>query len=370
LTLGLSGAALSHEGESPYGEWRSSGNDEFSQGLLENLQIDSSSEDLILGRSRQGVYLPAGGFTSSFFETKVPFDSVMIGYSAEIAEESDLTVHIRALGGPGGSKTRWHQVQSEDDRVFEKGPFRFLQYRISMRTSQPEHSPRFHFLSAVFARQASAHPQLKPLGTGNGNVPRPEIVSRSDWGAKPPKKPYGRHTPVYLVVHHTGVPDFSSYVGAASIRGIQNFHQNGRGWNDIGYHFLIGPEGTIYQGRPEGVVGAHATPNTGKVGISLIGNFQDEGKDDLTPATRRSLVQLMAWLAGSYSIDPGTHIQGHRDWNQTNCPGQRVYDQLDQLRSDVAKTLADADSGDPVVPDPPGTGHDSEDGVGGSEATR
>jgi hypothetical protein len=58
------------------------------------------------------------------------------------------------------------------------------------------------------------------------------------------------------------------------VRGIQGFHQNGRGWIDIGYHFLIGPEGIIYQGRPENVRGAHATPNTNKVGICLIGDYQ------------------------------------------------------------------------------------------------
>jgi N-acetylmuramoyl-L-alanine amidase CwlA len=116
---------------------------------------------------------------------------------------------------------------------------------------------------------------------------------------------------------------------------------------------VIGPEGAIYQGRPENVVGAHAQPNTGKVGISLVGNYETPNGDELTPETRKSLIKLLAWLAGSYSIDPGSHITGHKDWMSTDCPGQRVYEQLNQLRLDVAKYIADSEHGVPVVPEPP-----------------
>lgn len=55
---------------------------------------------------------------------------------------------------------------------------------------------------------------------------------------------------------------------------IQDFHINGRGWKDIGYHFCYDDSGRIYQGMPETIVGTHAGPaNTGNIGASMMGNF-------------------------------------------------------------------------------------------------
>jgi hypothetical protein len=79
------------------------------------------------------------------------------------------------------------------------------------------------------------------------------------------------------------------------------------------------------------------------VGICLIGDYQDN--DELKPETREALVELLAWLAATYEIDPTSKITGHRDWNDTNCPGIDVYEELPEIRQDV-KDVIDAAGGE------------------------
>jgi N-acetylmuramoyl-L-alanine amidase len=61
---------------------------------------------------------------------------------------------------------------------------------------------------------------------------------------------------------------------AAIVRSYQNYHIDLNGWNDIGYNFLVGEDGNVYEGRGWAAVGAHApTYNTRSIGICIIGDF-------------------------------------------------------------------------------------------------
>jgi hypothetical protein len=173
-------------------------------------------------------------------------------------------------------------------------------------------------------------------------VAKPEVVSRSQWGARPPKSSYTQHKPQRLIVHHSYIPNHSHYKGAASIRGIQNYHMDNANtkWNDIGYHFLIGPEGVIYQGRPETVVGAHCSPNTNSVGVCLIGDY-DPGKDPIPVVMEDSLIKLLAWLASNYKVDPRINIYGHCDFSPKSCPGKNVYVRLPQYKDLLIKIIGE-----------------------------
>lgn len=158
---------------------------------------------------------------------------------------------------------------------------------------------------------------------------KPTVLSRAQWKARPAKSGYTKHSPQRIIVHHSYLPSQAQYSGAATIRGIQNYHMDDADtkWADIGYHFLIGPDGVIYEGRPETVVGAHCSPNTNAVGICLIGDY-DNGKDELTAASEQSLLKLMSWLASNYRIDPKTNVFGHCDFSSKSCPGTTVYANL------------------------------------------
>jgi hypothetical protein len=171
-------------------------------------------------------------------------------------------------------------------------------------------------------------------------VAKPTTVTRAQWGARPPKSSYTQHAPQRLIVHHSYIPNQSQYKGAASIRGIQNYHMDDpkTKWADIGYHFLIGPEGTIYEGRPETVVGAHCSPNTNSVGICLIGDY-DPGKDPIPAVMQESLIKVLSWLASKYRVDPKVNLYGHCDFSTKSCPGKNDYDRLPEYRDLILQTI-------------------------------
>lgn len=65
------------------------------------------------------------------------------------------------------------------------------------------------------------------------------IVSRATWGARPAKSIHTIETvPVpFVIIHHSYQPAvcYTPEACEAAMRGMQNFHQNDRGWADIGY---------------------------------------------------------------------------------------------------------------------------------------
>lgn len=171
--------------------------------------------------------------------------------------------------------------------------------------------------------------------------PKPDVLSRSAWGARPPKGSYSQHRVQRIILHHSWIPSAAQYTGAGTIRGIQNYHMDSSatGWNDIGYHFLIGPDGKIYQGRPETVVGAHCSPNTNSVGICMIGDY-DEGKDEINPAMEESMLKLVSWLASNYKVDPKVNLYGHCDFSEKSCPGTAAYKRLPKYREIVQANIS------------------------------
>ncbi len=80
-----------------------------------------------------------------------------------------------------------------------------------------------------------------------------------------------------VLIHHTEAPDQCHDQNAciAAVKDIQNFHINTRHWYDIGYNFLLGGDGHIYEGRGWSEEGAHTIGlNNMSVALSLIGNFE------------------------------------------------------------------------------------------------
>jgi peptidoglycan recognition protein len=61
------------------------------------------------------------------------------------------------------------------------------------------------------------------------------------------------------------------------VQGFQDYHMDSNGWSDIGYNFLVGGDGNIYEGRGWERVGAHAPGyNSNSMGICFIGSFTCE----------------------------------------------------------------------------------------------
>jgi len=106
----------------------------------------------------------------------------------------------------------------------------------------------------------------------------PKIISREDWNARSPKaQPARLPSPVpYAVIHHGGTKVYCTNQNSCAdiVRSYQNHHMDGEGWNDIGYNFVVGEDGNVYEGRGWDAVGLHALGYNGKsIGICIIGDF-------------------------------------------------------------------------------------------------
>ncbi|MGH8104180.1 MAG: peptidoglycan recognition protein family protein [bacterium] len=161
---------------------------------------------------------------------------------------------------------------------------------------------------------------------------RARWISRADWGATEARQGAVPQNPERIIIHHTATPRASDYAGHETVLEIQRFHQNDRGWDDTAYHFVIAPDGAVYEGRPPRVEGAHVkNHNQGSIGVALIGNFES-GEDKIPTAAWRSLVKLVELLCERFEI-PRRSIHGHRDFNAaTACPGDCLYSRLPDLR--------------------------------------
>lgn len=159
----------------------------------------------------------------------------------------------------------------------------------------------------------------------------PDIKPRSAWNARPPNGNRPHHTPDRVTVHHT-VTANEAQDGAQQVRNIQNFHQN-QNWSDIGYHYVISWDGTIYRGNPEDRIGAHAGgDNTGNLGIAVLGTFHQS----VAPSDAQidSLTQMLRYLGDKHGISlERSNVQGHGEWpgQSTQCPGGNLQNQLDQV---------------------------------------
>lgn len=159
------------------------------------------------------------------------------------------------------------------------------------------------------------------------------LVRRETWKAAPPKEPYIRHLPRAFTLHHTaGRAPKTRDEAIAEAQFIQDYHQNAKGWIDIGYHFLADPLGNIYEGRPMYAVGAHVlNRNTGNIGISVMGNHHPPASDQPSQRTIDSFVQAGRYLKDNFSIAVSS-FHAHREIGATDCPGDILYAKMPLLK--------------------------------------
>lgn len=94
----------------------------------------------------------------------------------------------------------------------------------------------------------------------------------------------------------------------------------GRGWSDIGYHYVVYLDGTIHEGRNVNISGAHCTGhNANSIGVVYVGGLDAKGnaKDTRTNAQKDGLLKLLKDLKKLY---PKATIHGHREYAQKACP--------------------------------------------------
>lgn len=130
--------------------------------------------------------------------------------------------------------------------------------------------------------------------------------------------------PRYITVHASATSP-SMDIGVDDIR---EWHL-ARGWNDIGYHFVIRRDGTLEKGRDISVIGAHVgNNNTKNIGICMAGGVTEHDKnkpeDNFTSAQYTALTKLIVSLLKQY---PSAILKGHNDFPGYETRGCPCFDQ-------------------------------------------
>ncbi|MCG8346745.1 MAG: DUF3999 family protein [Chloroflexales bacterium] len=335
-------------------------------------------------------------YLSPVTEAANPFTHMMLRWEVVQPPGAELDLSVRA-SADGQAWTDWGTVAEDADLwmpndgetihwsqvIYAGVDARFWQVRAN---SSPGADGRMPDLQGIEVNTVdgrySADRQEAPVASqsdasaGTAAINKPRVVSRTSWGC--PDGQGSRVKPVYypvkhMVVHHTA--DANEPRGNESnwgdrVRAIWSFHTFTRGWGDVGYNYLVAPNGAIYEGRSGGddAVGFHDAANYGSMGVAMIGTYNNGVP---TRVAQNSLVDLLAWKANQKDIDPlgrsyyygcdiskncpasGAIVQniaGHRQTRSgTECPGDQLHALLPRIRNRVMERFG-------VIGQPPDNG--------------
>lgn len=363
---------------------------------LDNLisQLTLTTEQLQAGIGtgqvmEQGMMMVEEGaaeadFESPIIEANTEFNFAVPLWVADVPEGSELNLLARTAPADSEEWTAWKQIDINPDLTFDlENTFsefaqtagtiistsnldlhQRIQFVINFEKNIEGKSPTLEELSVVFVNgdgpttqeilsNMKDDTQNKPRA--QAEFPRPTIIPRSEWC---PDGCPANFEPQYfdvshLIVHHT-VTSNDSADWASTVRAIWLFHTQTREWRDIGYNYLIDPEGNIYEGHTGGdnVIGVHASDaNRGSMGVALLGTYNTVRPPE---PMLDALADLMAWKADKENInlweastwpDPAIdwgnlHLLGHRDiYGTTQCPGDLAHSLIPDIRQRIADRI-------------------------------
>lgn len=324
-----------------------------------------------------------GGFTSQ--PIKVPIDGAepFLAVGAVWSAEARVVVSLRG-SVDGKSWSEWSEFNADEDSTTQPGErvgalmlmdgrTRFAQFRVVNENSAGVESSgvtglKLHFISPGATPKETLE-RIRRRAEENLNrenqmpstkYPKPPVATRTEWGC--PDGQVTTHgslsytTVTHLIAHHTAMGNEAPNSDwPAIVRSIWNFHVFERGWADIGYNYLIDPNGVIYEGRAGGdnVIGAHFSgANSGTMGVAMLGTFTSAAP---TSKALNSLKKIFAWKCDQRGLDPegaSLHaasqlnlktISGHRDGpGATECPGDAFYPLLPAIRTEIKNLLSNA----------------------------
>ena len=124
--------------------------------------------------------------------------------------------------------------------------------------------------------------------------------------------------PNTIVIHHSASRNDTPISEIDHWHKQRNFTKSSLGFY-VGYHYVILYNGKLIQTRRDNETGCHTIPNDGKIGICVVGNFMLE---EPSSAQLYTLGVLCNKLKKDYNIE---EVKGHRDFSNTECPGNNLY---------------------------------------------
>ena len=126
-----------------------------------------------------------------------------------------------------------------------------------------------------------------------------------------------------IIVHCSATPEGKDF----TVDDIRRWHTlpppKGNGWQDVGYHYVIGLHGELWEGRDVNLQGAHCKEgghNRNSIGVCYIGGVAKDGKTAKDTRTLQQKAQLLMLLQELKKLYPNAKIYGHRDFAHRDCP--------------------------------------------------
>lgn len=151
-----------------------------------------------------------------------------------------------------------------------------------------------------------------------------QIVTRADWGWIPIDSSFKTHKIEYITVHHGGVEFSKDKNPIEHVLNLQTWGRKEKKWIDIPYHFMISPDGRIFETRPINIPGDTNTEyNPAKHAlVEVMGNFEIQ---EINEKQLAAMIRLIKFLSIRFSV-PLDMVKTHRDYsNMTVCPGKNIY---------------------------------------------
>ncbi len=335
-------------------------------------QIGKRATTVYDASAYSAIALEAPAFLAPAYNAQAELASAPVEYTGVIVQGYTLSDELAAYWrttSTSGQSSEWlslYVTRSATDGAFLAGfpGSEVLTDPIQVLITTSDGTSPHIVVAGVFDKrldEVDSDGHTKPLQKSNASsapttVVPPPLVTRADWNAGPfvggspsPLAPSGNYT--NMTFHHAaGFTATTLEEGRVQVKAIQDFHQNGRGWSDIGYQFVIDRGGRVYQGRPfldasttldvipRLALGAHVGgANTNNIGICLLGCYHPpEGSncvDQITAEALNSYVTMFAFLGEAYDIPiDNNSLKGHRDFSSTSCPGDNNYTLLPSIR--------------------------------------
>lgn len=350
--------------------------EDFAAGRGQNSRVDARGITLAPG-AVQAVYV------SLPLTASIPFNGLIPQWTGvTLADAANFRLYVRS--GEPLAEAEWVELPADmdltlpEDEAITGGLYmipdaadthRLLQIRVELQHTRGSTVPRLERLrltlidssaaptvaEAIASQRTLSSTAAESASDASESYPKPFIVSREVWCTDPAcdySEGLSYHPVSHLILHHTVTSVTTNPI--ATLQAIWKYHAVTRGWGDIGYNYLVDPQGVLYEGHLGGdnVVGTHAgDANTGSMALSMMGDFTN-----LVPpaAMQEAAVELFAWKADQMDIDvydssymPDAdlwwglpHLMGHRDvYGTTACPGESAHPLIPAIRDEVARRI-------------------------------
>lgn len=136
-----------------------------------------------------------------------------------------------------------------------------------------------------------------------------------------------------IIIHCTATAEGRDY----TVADIDQWHRQ-KGWNGIGYHYVVRLDGSVHTGRDIAISGAHCYGHNAKsIGVCYVGGLAADGKtpkDTRTTKQRDALQRLVYELLAEF---PNATVHGHNEFAAKACPCFDVQKEFKTLNPDTLK---------------------------------